>query len=130
MSIRVGAAILDLLTGDQVLTSKVGDKIYPIQAMDDTTFPYIAYRRKALIPAYTKQTNSVEDSVFIDIAIVAESYSQTIGIANDVLRVLDRKRGVFSGVDVTDIRVSDSEEQADEVYMQRLEFEIFINKLK
>ncbi len=130
MSIRVGAAILDLLTGDQVLTSKVGDKIYPIQAMDDTTFPYIAYRRKALIPAYTKQTNSVEDSVFIDIAIVAESYSQTIGIANDVLRVLDRKRGIFSGVDVTDIRVSDSEEQADEVYMQRLEFEIFINKLK
>lgn len=130
MSIRVGAAILDLLTEDQVLTSKVGDKIYPIQAMDDTTFPYIAYRRKALIPAYTKQTNSVEDSVFIDIAIVAESYSQTIGIANDVLRVLDRKRGVFSGVDVTDIRVSDSEEQADEVYMQRLEFEIFINKLK
>ena len=130
MSIRVGAAILDLLTGDQVLTSKVGDKIYPIQAMDDTTFPYIAYRRKALIPAYTKQTNSVEDSVFIDIAIVAESYSQTLGIANDVLRVLDRKRGLFSGVNVTDIRVSDSEEQADEVYMQRLEFEIFINKLK
>lgn len=130
MSIRVGAAILDLLTGDQVLTSKVGDKIYPIQAMDDTTFPYIAYRRKALIPAYTKQTNSVEDSVFIDIAIVSNSYTQTIGIANDVLRILDRKRGLFSGVDVTDIRVSDSEEQADEVYMQRLEFEIFINKLK
>ena len=130
MSIRVGAAIVNLLSGDQVLTSKIGDKIFPIKAMDDTTFPYIAYRRKALIPAYTKQTNSVEDSVFIDIAIVAESYSQTLGIANDVLRVLDRKRGLFSGVDVTDIRVSDSEEQADEVYMQRLEFEIFINKLK
>ena len=130
MSIRVCAAILDLLTGDQVLTSKVGDKIYPIQAMDDTTFPYIAYRRKALIPAYTKQTNSVEDSVFIDIAIVSNSYTHTIGIANDVLRVLDRKRWVFSGVDVTDIRVSDSEEQADEVYIQILEFQIFINKLK
>lgn len=130
MSIRVGAAIVNLLSGDQVLTSKIGDKIFPIKAMDDTTFPYIAYRRKGLIPAYTKQTNSVEDSVFIDIAIVAESYSQTLGIANDVLRVLDRKRGLFSGVNVTDIRVSDSEEQADEVYMQRLEFEIFINKLK
>lgn len=130
MSIRVGAAIVNLLSGDQALTSKVGDNIFPIKAMEDTTYPYIAYRRKALIPEYTKQTNSVEDSVFIDIAIVAESYSQTLGIANDVLRILDRKRGVFSGVDVTDIRVSDSEEQADEVFMQRLEFEIFINKLK
>lgn len=130
MSIRVGAAIVNLLSGDQALTSKVGDNIFPIKAMEDTAYPYIAYRRKALIPEYTKQTNSVEDSVFIDIAIVAESYSQTLGIANDVLRILDRKRGVFSGVDVTDIRVSDSEEQADEVFMQRLEFEIFINKLK
>lgn len=130
MSIRAGKAIFGMLRADEALSSKVGDRIFPIVALDDTTYPYIAYRRKNLIPAYTKDRHSVEDSIFVDVVIVGDSYEDTLTIGMDVLRVLDRKRGLHYGIDINDIRLSDSEEEAAEVYMQRLEFEILINTLK
>ena len=130
MSIQVGSAIVELINSNENLMAMVGDRILPIVAFDDTEFPYIAYRRKSLIPAYTKDSHSVEDSVFIDIAVVSESYEQSLDIAQEVLKTLDRKRGLHCDVDINDIRLSDSEEEAAEVYMQRLEFEVLINTLK
>ena len=127
MSIEVGRALADLLTKDEVLSAKVDDRVFPIISHKDIAYPYIAYRRKDMKPAYTKDRDKVEDSLFVDIVVVAERYAESIEIAKDVLRILERKKGVYRGIDISDIRLSDSEEDADEVYIQRLEFEVMIN---
>lgn len=130
MSIRAGAAIVEILTSDETIQRLVGDRVYPILSQEDTKFPYIAYRRKGLTPAYTKTPHKVEDSVYIDIAIVSDKYEESLDVAVVVLSVLEKKRGLFAGIDINEILLADSEEEAGEGYMQRLEFEIFINKLK
>ena len=80
------------------------------------------------MPAYSKQTKSVVDSVFIDIAVVSSEYDETTEIAGYVNSLLQRKKGIFEGVDIADIRLSDSDEDANEAaYMQRLEYEVQIN---
>lgn len=127
MTERAGAAIKSLLQASITVTALVGDRIYPIAAQEDVQQPFIVYRRSGLSPSHQKD-NHAKDSIFVGVMIVGESYSKTIEIYSAVTAAIERKRGVFAGVNIDDIRLSDSSEDADANYfVQQLEFEIFIN---
>lgn len=127
MTERAGAAINTLLQASAAVTALVGDKIFPIAVQNDVVQPFIVYRRSGLTPSHQKD-NHAKDSIFVDVLIVAESYSKTIEIYTAVTNAIERKRGIIAGVNIDDIRLSDSSEDADETYfVQQLEFEIFIN---
>ena len=127
MTERAGAAINALLQASQAVTALVGDKIYPIMVQADVVQPFIVYRRSGLVPSRQKD-NHAKDSIFVDVIIVAESYSKTIEIYTAVIDAVERRRGIIAGVNIDDIGLSDSSEDADDAYfVQQLQFEIFIN---
>ncbi|MDT9702983.1 hypothetical protein, partial [Streptomyces sp. P17] len=77
--------------------AKIGNRLFPVLAKENTAYPFVIYKRSGLIPAYTKDKYSVEDTVFIDVVTVAEKYSESLEIANAVRNALERKRGTFAG---------------------------------
>mgnify|MGYP000975239912 CR=1 FL=1 len=128
MSLKVGAAINLLLRASSDLTALVGDRIYPVSTPGDVLRPFIIYQRTGLNPSYTKDRGQ-NDSVYMNIAIIAEGYGQSIAVASAVEKALEGKRGIFAGLDISDIKSADSQEGADEInFIQDLQFEIFIKK--
>lgn len=127
MTERAGAAINSLLLASQAVKDLVEDKIFPVVVETDVPEPFIVYRRTGLTPSYQKDSRG-KDSIFVDVLIVSESYSKTIQIYSAVVAAVEHKRGVIAGVNIDDIRLADSLEDADENYhIQQLTFEIFIN---
>lgn len=127
MTNRVGAAINTLLRAHGPLTALVGNKIFPVASQVDAVRPFIIYQRTGLSPAYTKD-NRAFDSVFINITIISESYTESISILTEVENALRGKRGIHAGVNIDEIMLNDSYEEADEEnYIQEAQFEIFIN---
>lgn len=128
MSLKVGAAINLLLRASSDLTALVRDRIFPVSTPGDVLRPFIIYQRTGLNPSYTKDRGQ-NDSVYINIAVISESYGQSIAVANAVEKALEGKRGIFAGLDIADIKSADSQEGADEInFIQDLQFEIFIKK--
>lgn len=127
MTLRVGAAVRALLEASEELVALVGNKIFPVATQEDTLRPFLIYQRTGLNPAYTKDDRSF-DSVYVGISIISDTYTGSIAVASAVIKALERKRGVYAGLNIDDIMLADSNEGADEInYIQDLEFEIFIN---
>ena len=128
MSLKVGAAVNQLLRANVDLTALVGDRIFPVSTPSDVMRPFIIYQRTGLNPSYTKDRGQ-NDSVYINIAVISEGYGQSIAVASAVEKALEGKRGTFAGLDIADIKSADSQEGADEInFIQDLQFEIFIKK--
>lgn len=128
MSLEVGAAIKEMLLSDNALTAKIGDRLFPVLAKENTSFPFVIYKRSGLIPAYTKDKYSVEDTVFIDVVTVSDKYVESLEIANIIRNALERKRGTFAGIKINDIRLANSDEDGEDVFAQGLSFEVIIEK--
>ncbi len=127
MTLKVGAAVRTLLNASTALVAKVGDRIYPIIA-DDTQMPFIIYSRVGLTPSHSKDGSS-KDSVFMTVRVVGE-YGESIDIAELVINAIKGKRGIYSGVNIDTVRVSDASEGWDDNsgYVQDITFEFIINK--
>jgi len=54
MSLQIGKAIYDILHSNTDMVAKLQDKVFPLIADNNTTFPFIVYKRTGIIPAYTK----------------------------------------------------------------------------
>lgn len=127
MTLKVGAAVRTLLEANDELTSLVGNKIFPVATQEDMLRPFLIYQRTGLNPAYTKDDRSF-DSVYVGISIISDTYTGSIAVASAVIKALERKRGIYAGLNIDDIMLADSNESADEInFIQDLEFEIFIN---
>lgn len=127
MTLKVGAALLTLLNASTELVAKVGNRIYPVIA-DDTQMPFVIYARVGLTPAHSKDGSS-KDSVFMTVRVVGE-YGDSIDIAELVIAAVKGRRGIYAGVNIDTVRLSDAEEGWDDNsgYVQDLTFEFIINK--
>lgn len=124
MSLSIGDHIFRKLTESSELRNLVGDKIYPLSTVSETTFPFIVYRRGDIVARYTKD-HYIGDSVKVEIAIMAEGYTQSVTIAEAVRRAIDCSVGVYDGFDVIDARMFKAEEDfIDETFVQLVIFEL------
>lgn len=128
MVLRVGAAISEIL--NNAIGNKLKGGVIPILSQEDVPMPFIAYRRSGLEPKYTKDPYAFEDDVIMDVVVITARYGEGITLASEVLEALERKRGAFAGVKIEDIRLEDTFEDADEVFVQGLIFKITINREK
>lgn len=126
-SLGIGSVIQEILLSSVPVTDKVNDRIFPVLAQEDTEYPFVVYQRSGMKPAYTKDRYSVEDTLYVNVAIISEKYVESLEIAECVLKSLERKKGTFAGLKITDIRLADSSENGEDVFIQGLSFEITIN---
>lgn len=124
--IKANKYIREVLAADEDLTALVKPDNIKVMVLQPTSFPFISIRRSALETFYNKDI-AMEDSVTIEVTVVASEYSQGMEIAQTVRDILDYKvyLNKEENVRITEIRFFDCiEDTVDDVFVQNLTFQL------
>lgn len=121
MSLQVGKAIYHILSNDSDVVDRVQNKIYPLIADVDTTFPFIIYKRTGITPADSKDRFIYSEEVYVEVVIASDKYNESIEIADLVRTAL--LKGSYDGI--KDITFTDADEDyTQDTFIQNLTFKI------
>lgn len=127
--LQIGKAIAALLAAHEGLTAIIGSKVFPIVSKEGTTYPFVVYRRNGIEVSYTKDGKTGE-TVNIDIVIAAQSYADSISIADMVREAIEGKSFVFGdSLKVYGSQLAGADEEFFEdsnVYTQSLNFNFYL----
>lgn len=99
------------------------EKIFPIVAENGTTFPYLVYKRTGLDNKTFTKDGGCEDSCSYSITIVSDKYDESVELANEVRRTLEKPKIVTADLVINNNRlISANEEWANNAYLQELTF--------
>ena len=126
-SLNIGKVIKDILYQDETLNNLVKNQVFPLIAEENTTFPFIVYRRNSIRKSSTK--DYVNDEIAsVDVVVASDKYSQSVEIAERVRFVLERGEYEGENFSVDNITLSNASEQyMQNTYIQTLTFDIEIN---
>ena len=126
MNLQIGKVINSLLSGNVDLVAIVGDKIYPLIAETETTYPFIIYKRTEVKPEYTKDYHT-QDRLTVEIMAASSTYAESVEIADLIRDSMDNKVGIHNEIDIKSMRlVGTYEDIIEDAYVQDLTFEILI----
>lgn len=114
--IKIGETIYNILSTDTDVTALVGNKIYPIVADVNTSFPFIVYRKSSYTPSYTKDGISSK-SATVEIVIASNTYNLGADIAEKVFKAI-------SAADKKFRLVTNSDDYSEDTFIQYLTFNI------
>jgi hypothetical protein len=121
MSIQIGKSIYSLLSNDSIVKGFVNDKIYPIDAPENTLAPFIVYERSSDVE-FSRDGVGISNSQ-IDIYIVSETYEGVMDITLAVYRLLNLYNGEVAGNRIIDMRLINVDETSTlNSYVQKLTF--------
>ena len=126
-SLNIGKVIKDILYQDETLNNLVKNQVFPLIAEENTTFPFIVYRRNIIRKSSTK--DYVNDEIAsVDVVVASDKYSQSVEIAERVRFILERGGYEGENFSVDNITLSNASEQyMQNTYVQTLTFDIEIN---
>lgn len=105
-----------------------GIPVYPVIATEDAQPPYIVYQRTGVQTTKSKLQNGI-DTCAIEIDIYTTDYASGVGLAENIRRILERKRIIQTADDGSELDMDCSlvtdcgEEWADDCYRQYVTFE-------
>ena len=100
------------------LVNIVGDKIYPLVAESDTSYPFVVFKRTGITPEYSKDWLTME-SVSVEIVCASDKYFQSVDMANLIREEMDGLRGG----EILETKVDYiTEDFIDDAYIQRIGF--------
>lgn len=125
-TISFAKAINKLLSTDNI-KSVVNNKVYPLIASLNTTFPYIVFQRTST--PYNSKDNIYQDNVNIEIIAVSDNYDKSVELAELIRNELEGKRNItVEGFRIASIKLIDSSESySNDAYLQSLTFNFRIN---
>lgn len=127
-SILAGKYLRKILIENEELMELISaNKIFPLLANADTTFPFIVYSRNNITPVYTKDILTDNNAVFT-VIVVSDKYTESLDIANAVRHSLEGYRYKDEIINIYPIKLdSISEETMDDAYIQRMMFSFSVN---
>jgi len=127
-SILAGKYLRKILIENEELMELISaNKIFPLLANADTTFPFIVYSRNNITPVYTKDILTDNNAVFT-VIVVSDKYTESLDIANAVRHSLEGYRYKDETINIYPIKLdSISEETMDDAYIQRMMFSFSVN---
>lgn len=125
-SIEIGKFIYSLLCTDSRLATLVGNKIFPLIVENETTYPFIVYKRSDMKSNYTKDIH-LSDDVYIDIICASENYLSGLEIAGIIIELLEDKRFKDKGIEKVQSEYA-NEDYLENAFIQTLGFKITITK--
>ena len=121
-SISVIKHIFRILSSDKTLNEMVGNKIFPIIAENDITFPFILVTRTSITPI-TVKTGVAVDKVTFQVVIEDVDYFRTVNIAERVRELLElRHSDYFKRIEFSNCY----EDFINDAYKQTLQFSAMI----
>jgi hypothetical protein len=85
----VDTIIFGILSGNSAVTGVVGTKIYPSQAPQLTSFPFVVFETISTMPNNTKSGASEMDKYRIQVTTLSKDNNQANDIADKVRAALD-----------------------------------------
>ena len=116
---KVGKEIVTILSGASAVTDAVGNKIFPLVAVANTTFPFIVYRRSNYTPASNKDYEG--EHVGIEMVICATTYEEGVDIADKVATAVNHARTtMIDDIKITNIR----EDYIEDTFTQSITLDV------
>ena len=116
---KIGSEIRNVILSSTTVKNAVDTKVFPLIANAGTTFPFIVYRRSSYSPISNKDV--LNESVYMEIAIICNNYEQSVSIANDVADVLL----AYESDTIEEIKVTNiSEEFISDSFVQKVNLQI------
>lgn len=116
---KIGSEIRNVILSSSAVKNAVDTKVFPLIANAGTTFPFIVYRRNSYSPLSNKDV--LNESVYMEIAIICNNYEQSVSIANDVADVLL----AYESDTIEEIKVTNiSEEFISNSFVQKVNLQI------
>ena len=116
---KIGSEIRNVILSSTAVKNAVDTKVFPLIANAGTTFPFIVYRRSSYSPLSNKDV--LNESVYMEIAIICTNYEQSVSIANDVADVLL----AYESDNIEEIKVTNiSEEFISDSFVQKVNLQI------
>lgn len=116
---KIGSEIRNVILSSIAVKNAVDTKVFPLIANAGTTFPFIVYRRSSYSPKSDKDV--LNETVYIEIAIICNNYEQSVSIANDVADVLL----AYESDTIEEIKVTNiSEEFISNSFVQKVNLQI------
>lgn len=125
-TISFAKAINKLLSVDNI-KSVVNNKVYPLIASLNTSFPYIVFQRTST--PFSNKDNVYQDNVNIEIIAVSDNYDKSVELAELIRNELEGKRNItVEEFRIASIKLVDtSESYSNDAYLQSLTFNFRIN---
>lgn len=123
-SLLTGKYLVKFITEDENVSKIITpDKVYPIYAEPDTTFPFVVYTRE-VVPEYTKDILT-ENNVTFNIAVVSNDYVQSLELANAIRNAIESHYYNDDDISIGVIKLNNAyEDTMIDAYIQRLTFSI------
>lgn len=110
-----------------ILNDVCKDKVFPIVANPETTYPFIVYKRTGLTPANSKDRYNYKEMATVEVIVASENYSKSLEIAEETKSKLEHTRGVFNSIEIGEVTMTAaSEDYLDDAYIQRMTYQIEI----
>ena len=118
--VKIGKTLKDLLLSDETVSEYLTDKIFPLVAVEGTTFPFLVYRRSGYTPVSNKDLE--DERVTMEVAILSDRYENSVNVADAVLTGLHGSNEEIDRVKI----IGTSEEFSDDIYIQKLIIDIYL----
>lgn len=122
MILSISEHIYKVLAASSALTALVGDRIYPLGTKFEVTFPFVIYERDAVDVVYDKASRR---TAYVDVSVyaAAETYTESLAIAEIISDELDKKEAEYTGFSVVDAHIaSATEDFVENTFVQRINF--------
>ena len=123
MRLSISKHIHAALSGSSEIQKAIGkNKIFPIATKNEVPFPFIVYERDSVTPRYDKSGASVTETS-VNVYILSEGYTESLEIAEMVIRALERKDAVYKDFEVIGATMlGASESYTANTYVQQISF--------
>lgn len=116
---KVGKELVNILSGSSAVTQALGNKIFPLVAVPNTTFPFLVYRRSYYTPENNKDYEG--EKVGVEMVICATRYEDGVDIADKVATALNHARtNMIDDINIKNI----SENYVEDTFTQQVNIEI------
>ena len=86
------------------------------------------YRRTGIEPSDSKDRFIYKEDTYVEVVIASDKYNESIEIADLVKDALQGKRGIYSSINIQDIRMTNADEDyIEDTFIQKLTFNIKTN---
>lgn len=118
--VKIGKTLRSLLLSDNTVAEYLTGKIFPLVAVEGTTFPFLVYRRSGYTPVSNKDLE--DERVTMEVAILSDKYETSVDVADAVLTGLHGSNEEIDRVKI----IGTSEEFSDDIYIQKLIIDIYL----
>lgn len=102
--------------------------VFPIIAEKGTKYPFIVYRRVGFDFKDTKDYYNFIEKVTVEVSVIAETYTESLELAEKVKSRIEKTRGEFQGVSINEAETIQAVENwSNDAYIQTLTFSMIID---